>query len=108
MVTLRLNANSAARPRLRGRRLPCLHRSSRTRSEGSRGSVSPGGLERRRWSRRKILDSDSTSLAMNAREVPSLSSFDRAPNGTKALHSSWHNLTVKAVKVTEVPSLLQQ
>ena len=45
---------------------------------------------------------------MNAREVLSLSSFDRAPNGTKALHSSWHNLTVKAVKVTEVPSLLQQ
>ena len=32
----------------------------------------------------KILDSDSTSLAVNAREVPSPSTFDRPTNGTKA------------------------
>ena len=32
----------------------------------------------------KILDSDSTSLAVNAREAPSPSRFDRPPNGTKA------------------------
>ena len=81
-------SSPAAALLLRGRRLHCLHRSSRTRSEGSHGGFSLGGLEQRRWSRRKILDSGSTSLAMNAREVPLLSSFDRAPNGTKALHSS--------------------
>ena len=31
----------------------------------------------------KILDSDSTSLAVNAREAPSPSSFDRPLNGTE-------------------------
>ena len=56
----------------------------------------------------KILDSDSTSLAVNAREVHSLSSFDKPPNGTKALLSSWHNLAVKAAQVMEVPSVLRQ
>ena len=56
----------------------------------------------------KILDSDSTSLAVNAREAPSPSSFDKPPNGTKALLSSWHNLAVKAAQVMEVPSVLRQ
>lgn len=56
----------------------------------------------------KILDSDSTSLAVNAREAPSPSSFDRPPNGTKALLSLWHNCAVKAVQVKEVPSVLRQ
>ena len=56
----------------------------------------------------KILDSDSTSLAVNAREMLSPSSLDRPPNGTKAPSRLCHNLAVKAAQVMEVPSVLGQ